>query len=113
MTKPTNSPIDITNQKFGVMGSPADTTYLLRVITIGNIPVIRKFIDSNSGANVFFNAREPEGENHEDGSCCCHSCDGDRSPRSGEGEAGAIGAPARLSVVGPTRLLPRLPSEGL
>src|SRR5215468_1419035 len=57
--------------------------------------------------------REPEGENHEDGSCCCHSCDGDRSPRSGEGEAGAIGAPARLSVVGATRLLPRLPSEGL
>src|SRR5215471_8236085 len=41
-----------------------------------------------------------------------HSCDGDRSPRSGEGEAGAIGArPARLSVVGATRLLPRLPSE--
>src|SRR5262249_56963461 len=35
-------------------------------------------------------------------------------PRSGEGEAGAIGArPARLSVVGATRLLPRLPSEGL
>src|SRR5262249_54517122 len=42
-----------------------------------------------------------------------HSCDGDRSPRSGEGEAGAIGArrPARLSVVGATRLVPRLPSE--
>src|SRR5215470_478565 len=55
----------------------------------------------------------PEGENHEDASCCCHSCDGDRSPRSGEGEAVAIGAPARLSVVGATRLLPRLPSEGL
>src|SRR5262249_42891087 len=55
----------------------------------------------------------PEGENHEDASCCCHSCDSDRSPRSGEGEAGAIGAPARLSVVGATRLLPRLPSEGL
>src|SRR5215813_585763 len=34
-------------------------------------------------------------------------------PRSREGEAGAIGAPARLSVVGATRLLPRLPSEGL
>ena len=33
-------------------------------------------------------------------------------PRSGEGEAGAIGAPpAGLSVVGATRLLPRLPSE--
>src|SRR5262249_41294075 len=37
-----------------------------------------------------------------------------RSNRSGEGEAGAIGAgaisaPARLSVVGATRLLPRLP----
>src|SRR5262245_55276177 len=41
-----------------------------------------------------------EGENHEDGSCCCHYCNGDRSPRSGEGEAVAIGAPARLSVVG-------------
>src|SRR5262252_9429110 len=56
----------------------------------------------------------PEGENHEDASCCCHSCDGDRSPRSGEGgegEAGAIGAPARLSVIGATRLLQRLPSE--
>jgi hypothetical protein len=34
-------------------------------------------------------------------------------PRSGEGEAGEIGAPARLSVVGATRLLPRLPSAGL
>src|SRR5215467_11899037 len=56
----------------------------------------------------------PEGENHEDASCCCYSCDGDRSPRSGEGEAVAIGAPpARLSVVRATRLLPRLPSEGL
>src|SRR5215468_1321701 len=50
----------------------------------------------------------PEGENHEDASCCRHSCDGDRSPRSGEGEAGEIGAPARLSVVGATRLLPTL-----
>src|SRR5215831_230970 len=49
--------------------------------------------------------------NHEDASCCRHSCDGPRSPRSGEGEAGAIGTPARLSVVGATRLLPRLPSE--
>src|SRR5262249_8934997 len=55
----------------------------------------------------------PEGENHEDASCCRHSCDGDRSPRSGEGEAGEIGAPARLSVVGATRQLPRLPSAGL
>src|SRR5262249_56053113 len=55
----------------------------------------------------------PEGEKHEDASCCRHSCDGDRSPRSGEGEAGEIGAPARLSVVGATRLLPRLPSAGL
>src|SRR5215469_18831538 len=55
----------------------------------------------------------PEGENHEDASCCRHSFDGDRSPRSGEGEAGEIGAPARLSVVGATWLLPRLPSAGL
>src|SRR5262245_40881681 len=55
----------------------------------------------------------PKGENHEDASCCRHSCDGDRSPHSGEGEAGEIGAPARLSVVGATRLLPRLPSAGL
>src|SRR5262245_33092329 len=55
----------------------------------------------------------PEVENHEDASCCRHSCDGDRSPRSSEGEAGEIGAPARLSVVGATRLLPRLPSAGL
>src|SRR6516162_9368581 len=59
-------------------------------------------------------ARRPqqEGVSNEDASCCRHSCDGDRSPCSGEGEAGAIGAPpARLSVVGATRLLPRLPSE--
>src|SRR5262245_40762618 len=55
----------------------------------------------------------PEGENHEDASCCRHSCDGDRFPCSCEGEAGEIGAPARLSVVGATRLLPRLPSAGL
>src|SRR5215831_4510962 len=55
---------------------------------------------------------QQEGVSNEDASCCRHSCDGDRSPRSGEGEAGAIGAPpARLSVVGATRLLPRLPSE--
>src|SRR5262249_24696693 len=57
---------------------------------------------------------QQEGVSNEDASCCRHSCDGDRSPRSGEGEAGAIGAPpARLSVVGATRLLPRLPSERL
>jgi hypothetical protein len=65
---------------------------------------------------VFSRLFHPEGENHEDASCCRHSCDGARSPRSGEGEAGAIdagaiGTPARLSVVGATRLLPRLPSE--
>src|SRR6516225_5336182 len=55
---------------------------------------------------------QQEGVSNEDASCCRHSCDGDRSPRSGEGEAGAIGAPpARLSVVGATRLLPWLPSE--
>ena len=60
---------------------------------------------------VFSRSFRPEGENHEDASCCRHSCDGARSPRSGEGEAGAIGTPARLSVVGATRLLPRLPSE--
>src|SRR5262249_53333062 len=65
---------------------------------------------------VFSRSFHPEGENHEDASCCRHSCDGARSPRSGEGEAGAIdasaiGTPARLSVVGATRLLPRLPSE--
>src|SRR5262249_60725078 len=55
---------------------------------------------------------QQEGVSNEDASCCRHSCDGDRSPRSGEGEAGAIGAPpASLSVVGATRLLPRLPSE--
>src|SRR5262249_31572811 len=55
---------------------------------------------------------QQEGVSNEDASCCRHSCDGDRFPRSGEGEAGAIGAPpARLSVVGATRLLPRLPSE--
>src|SRR5215472_8517355 len=55
---------------------------------------------------------QQEGVSNEDASCCRHSCDGDRSPRSGEGEAGAIGTPpARLSVVGAARLLPRLPSE--
>src|SRR5262249_53320929 len=54
------------------------------------------------------------GGSNEDASCRRHSCDGDRSPRPGEDEAGAIRAPpARLSVVGATRLLPRLPSEGL
>src|SRR5215813_8540001 len=78
----------------GFLGTAAPTTMGLRV------------------AAFVQRLREPEGENHEDDSCCCHSCDGDRSPRSGEGEAGAIGAPARLSVVGATRLLPRLPSEG-
>src|SRR6516162_2273008 len=59
-------------------------------------------------------ARAPAGKDvsNEDASCCRHSCDGDRYPRSGEGEAGAIGAPpARLSVVRATQLLPRLPSE--
>jgi hypothetical protein len=65
---------------------------------------------------VFSRSFHPEGKNHEDASCCRHSCDGAHSPRSGEGEAGAIdaraiGTPARLSVVGATRLLPRLPSE--
>ena len=37
---------------------------------------------------VFSRSFHPEGENHEDASCCRHSCDGAHSPRSGEGEAG-------------------------
>src|SRR5262245_39803521 len=64
MTNPTNSPMDITNQKFGVMGSPADTTYVLRAITVGNIPVIRKFIVSNSGVECIFQCAGIRASNH-------------------------------------------------
>ena len=41
-TKPTSSPIDITNQKFGFIGLSPGGTYFLSVITVGNIPAIRK-----------------------------------------------------------------------
>src|SRR5262249_34772640 len=64
--------------------------------------------------HITWRSFHPEGENHEDASCCCHSCDGDGSPRRGEGEAVARGPPpAGLSVGGAPRLFPRLPSEGL
>src|SRR5262249_59445313 len=50
---------------------------------------------------------------NEDASCCRHSCDGDRSPPPGEGEAGANGPPpAKLFVVGAAPLLPPPPPHG-
>src|SRR5215472_11317351 len=75
-------------------------------------PTLRAQIRTAAGLTDRRARPQQEGVSNEDASCCRHSCDDDRSPRSGEGEAGAIGAPpARLSVVGATRLLPRLPSE--
>src|SRR5215472_5457137 len=60
MTKPTSSPIDITNQKRGEMGLFVDSTCCLSVITVGTIPAISRFIDSNSGTNVLVSARRHE-----------------------------------------------------
>ena len=42
---PTRSPIDITNQKLGVVASAADAICVLRIIIVGIIPAIRRFID--------------------------------------------------------------------
>ena len=39
------------------MGLPADSMNLLRIITVGIIPAIRRFIDSNSDMNVLVKAR--------------------------------------------------------
>ena len=50
--KPTRRPIDITNQKCGVVGSAADGMRDLSAITVGTIPAISRFIDSSSDMNV-------------------------------------------------------------
>src|SRR3979490_916759 len=55
--KPTKSPIDITNQKLGVVGSAADPMRAFSAITVGTIPAIRRFIDSSSDTNVPVSAR--------------------------------------------------------
>jgi carbohydrate-selective porin OprB len=52
MMKPTRSPIDMTNQKLGLMGSAADGMRALSAITVGTIPAISRFIDSSSDMNV-------------------------------------------------------------
>jgi hypothetical protein len=41
-----------------VTGLSADGTYRLSAIMVGNIPAMRKFIDTSSGTNVLTNARE-------------------------------------------------------
>jgi hypothetical protein len=58
--KPTSSPIDITNQKLGAVGSAADGIRDLSAITVGTIPAINRFIDSNSDMNVLPSARRYE-----------------------------------------------------
>jgi hypothetical protein len=54
--KPARRLIDITNQKLGVRGLSAEATYRRRVIIVGIMPAIRRFIDSNSAMNVPFRA---------------------------------------------------------
>ena len=58
--KPTSSPIDITNQKLGDIGSAADGMRALSAITVGTIPAISRFIDSSSDMNVPASARRYE-----------------------------------------------------
>src|SRR5215831_7565663 len=55
--KPARSPIDITNQKLGSVGSAAAGISDFSAITVGTIPVIRRFIDTSSEMNVPFSAR--------------------------------------------------------
>src|SRR5215475_3915862 len=58
--KPTSSPIDITNQKRGLVGSAADGMRDFSAITVGTIPAISRFIDSSSDMNVSLSARRYE-----------------------------------------------------
>jgi hypothetical protein len=55
--KPTSSPIDITNQKRGLVGSAANGMRDFSAITVGTIPAISRFIDSSSDMNVLLSAR--------------------------------------------------------
>ncbi|SEO47133.1 hypothetical protein SAMN02990966_01989 [Rhodospirillales bacterium URHD0017] len=50
--KPTSSPIDVTNQKVGVVGLSALAMWRRKCITVGIIPAISSFIDSSSDRNV-------------------------------------------------------------
>jgi hypothetical protein len=52
MMNPTSSAIDITNQKAGVMGLVSDAICLLNAITVGTIPAINRFIESESATAV-------------------------------------------------------------
>jgi hypothetical protein len=54
--KPTRSPIDMTNQKLGVIGSAPVAMRAFSAITVGTIPAIRRFIDSSSAMNVRLSA---------------------------------------------------------
>ena len=58
--KPTSSPIDITNQKLGAVGSLAAGIRAFSAITVGTIPAIRRFIDRSSDMNVLASARRYE-----------------------------------------------------
>src|SRR4029453_9457391 len=58
--KPTNKPIDITNQKLGVVGSAAAGMCALSVITVGTIPAMSRFMESSSDTNVLRSARRYE-----------------------------------------------------
>ena len=58
--KPTSRPIDITNQKCGVVGSAADAMRDFNAITVGTIPAINRFMESSSEMNVLLSARKYE-----------------------------------------------------
>jgi hypothetical protein len=58
--KPTSRPIDITNQKYGVVGSAADGIRDFSAITVGTIPAINRFMESSSEMNVLLSARRYE-----------------------------------------------------
>src|SRR5262249_29517433 len=57
---PTSRPIDITNQKYGVVGSAAPAMRDFSAITVGTIPAINRFMESSSEMNVLLSARRYE-----------------------------------------------------
>ncbi len=52
--------MDITNQKRGLAGSAANGMRDFSAITVGTIPAMSRFIDSNSATNVLLSARRYE-----------------------------------------------------
>lgn len=54
---PTSNAIDMTNQNAAVVGSAPLPSCDFRIIIVGTIPVVSRFIDNNSGMKVLVSER--------------------------------------------------------